>query len=194
MRLRADTPYISVPGPQTGGTLGYILEILLKTRIRLKMDEAPGEGEEEVNTYLGGVLVSYIDPEYLLSVSGVLSPYETDVYEAVARALQDRVQSYWIYKANADDLLVSLGIFRRVRLGKKEDLGRLKRYYAFASEYQRRIYGKPTAVADVQTRLSEGPERYLNILSEARRDYLSFTQQIGAADLADLLRKVEEER
>lgn len=194
MRFRADTQYLSIPGSQTGGTLGYILEVLLKTRLRLKMDENQAEGEEEVNTYLGGVLVSYIDPEYLLSVSSFLSPYETGVYEAVAKTADDRVQSYWIYKANADDLLISLGIFRRSRLSEKQDLGRMKRYYAFASEYQKRIYGKATAVADVQARLAEGPERYLAILVGARRNYLSFIRQIGAGDLSELVRRIEQEQ
>lgn len=192
MRLRPDTLYASIPGSQTAGTLGAILEILLKTRLKLRMDADQQEHDEEVNTYLGGLLVSYIDHEYLDSIASLLSPYELDVYRAVEKASQDRVHSYWIYKVNADDLLVSLGVFHPIWQGDPNGIGRLKRYYAFASEYQRRIYGKQTTLADIQARLSEGPERYLAILSEARRDYLSFVQQIGASDCSELLRKIEE--
>lgn len=192
MRLRPDTLCASIPGLQKAGTLGAILEILLKTRLKLRMDADQREHDEEVNAYLGGLLVSYIDPEYLASIAPVLSPYDLDVYQAVEKASEDRVRGYWVYKVNADDLLVSLGVFHRIWQRDPNGIGRLKRYYAFASEYQRRIYGKQTTLADIQARLAEGPERYLAVLSEARRDYLSFVQQIGGSDCSELLRKIEE--
>ena len=154
MALRLDTPYYVIPGSRSEGTFGAILEILLKTRVKLHLDTDEEAYDEDVNAYLGGLLVSYIDPHHLLAISEVLSKYDMDVYQAVVRA-QDHVETYRIYKANADDLLVSLGIFHRFWRGEKGEVVRLKRYYDCASECQKRFYRKPIAVGLIQSRISE---------------------------------------
>ncbi|MBI3322754.1 MAG: hypothetical protein HYZ94_03635 [Candidatus Omnitrophica bacterium] len=192
MALRLDTPYYVIPGSRSEGTFGAILEILLKTRVKLHLDTDKEAYDEDVNAYLGGLLVSYIDPQHLLAVSDLLSKYQLDVYEAVHRA-QDHVESYRIYKANADDLLVSLGIFHRFWREEKGDVGLLKHYYDCASEYQKRIYRKSTAVGQIQARISEETERYLTILSEARAEYLHFVERLGAEQLGEFARRIETE-
>ena len=70
---------------------------------------------------------------------------------------------------------------------------RIKRYYSCASECQKRIYGKSTAVAEIQTKLAEGTERYLTILAQARKDYLRFIEQIGSEQLTGLTHRIEKE-
>lgn len=192
MTLRLDTPYYVIPGSRPEGTFGAILEILLKTRVKLHLD-AEGEAyDDDVNAYLGGLLVSYIDPHHLLEISEVLSKYDMDVSQAVLRA-QDHVETYRIYKANADDILVSLGIFRRFWKEERGQVVRLKRYYDCASECQKRIYRKPTAVGVIQAKLSEETERYLTLLTEARVDYLHFVDKLGMEQLAEFTRRLEAE-
>lgn len=190
--MRLDTPYYRIPGDRPEGTFGAIMEILLRSRLKLQLDKEEGIYDEDVNAYLAGVLMSYIDPTYLSSVEEVLSKHDFDVFQAVQRTREDRAHIYWIYKVNADDLLVSLGIFRRLWQEAKGELGRLKRYYAYASDYQRRIYGKVTAVGDIQNKISAGPERYLNILSEARNDYLHFLDQMGPSELAEFNQRIQQ--
>ncbi len=192
MALRLDTPYYVIPGSRPEGTFGAILEILLKTRVKLHLDTEGETHDEDVNAYLGGLLVSYIDPHHLLAVSEVLSKYDVDVYQAVVRA-QDHVETYRIYKANADDLLVSLGIFHRFWKEEQGEVVRLKRYYDCASECQKRIYRKSTAVGTIQAKLSGETERYLTILSEARTEYLHFMERVGAQQLAEFTRRLEME-
>ena len=188
--MRLDTPYYPIPASGPEGTFGAITEILLRTRLKLRWDEELQRNDEDVNTYLAGLLTSYIDPAYLAPVREVLSKYDVDVHQAVGRA-QDRVQIYWIYKVNADDLLVSLGIFHRLWEKAKGEMGRLQRYYSCASEYQRRIYGKPTAVGEIQTKLSDGPERYLTLLAQVRSDYLHFVEQLGSVEIDELSSRIE---
>lgn len=183
MRFRPDTPYYPIPGSQPEATFGAVMEMLLKTRLKLHLETNQGIYDEDVNTYLAGVLVSYIDPKYLQAISDVLSQYDIDVYQAVERA-EDRYHAYWIYKVNADDLLVSIGIFQNLRKGTPAgELGRIKRYYTFASEYQRRIYGKPTTVGQIQVKLAEATQRYLAILEGARREYLHLIERIHPGEL-----------
>ncbi len=188
MSVRLSTPCILLPGRMSEGTFGAVLQILLKARLDLRLDSSGSRFyEEDVNAYLGGVLVSYIDPQYLKTISGILTSRDVDLYQAIDRAMPDKAHVYRIYKVNADDLLLSLGIFHLEQRPEPE-LGRIKEYYACASECQKRIYGKPTAVAEIQNKLSESTERYLAILARARREYLNFVQQIPDENLPDLLR------
>ena len=176
MSFRLDTPYYQIPGSQSEATFGVIMEMLLKTRLKLNLETSREQNDEDVNTYLAGLMVSYIDPKYLRAISVVLSQYDIDIYQAVAQA-EDRYHAYWIYKVNADNLLLSLGVFGRLWQESRVELIRMKRYYTCASEYQRRMYGKTTAVAEIQTKLAGGTERYLAILAKARKDYLHLIDQ-----------------
>ncbi len=185
MSFALDTPYLQIPGAQSEATFGAIMEMLLKTRLKLHLETNRRGYDEDVNAYLAGLLVSYIDPAYLSSIAQVLCPYDLDLYEAVDKA-EDRVQVYRIYKVNADDLLISLGVFRRLWQEAKHDLTRMKEYYACASQYQRRIYGKPTAVAEIQSKLAGETELYLTILSEARSEYLHLVERIRPEEMAAL--------
>lgn len=184
MLFRPDTPYYPIPGSQPEATFGAVMEMLLKTRLKLHLETNRGMYDEDVNTYLTGVLVSYIDPKYLKAISDVLSQYDIDVYQAVEKA-EDRYHAYWIYKVNADDLLISMGIFKNLRKGVTPtgELGRIKRYYSFASEYQRRIYGKPTTVGQIQMKLAAATQRYLNILEGARREYLHLIERVHPEEM-----------
>jgi len=187
------TPYYPIPGSRPEGTFGAIVEMLLKARLQLQLEQNVRQYEEDVNTYLGGVLVSYIDPEYLTAVSEFLSKYDLDVHQLVLRAGADRAQIYWIYKANADDLLLTLGIFRQLGRQPRPEMDRIRRYYQCASECQKRIYGKSTAVAEIQAKLAEDTGRYVSILAQARKEYLHFVQQVGADQLKEFSRQVEQE-
>ena len=192
MAVRLNTPYAVIPGFEPSGTFGAILQMLLKARLDLRLDSGPPHYEEDVNAYLGGVLVSYIDPQHLSAISGVLSKYDIDLHLAIDQAMPDKCRMYRIYKANADDLLVSLGIFHRFWREEQSELGRIKQYYSCAAQCHKRIYGKLTAVAEIQEKLSEGTERYLAILSQARREYLHFVEQIPSEEWADFSRQINE--
>jgi hypothetical protein len=135
------------------------------------------------------VLVSYIDPQYLQGIHEVLSKYDMDLHQAIDRAGPDRIRMYRIYKVNADDLLVSLGIFHAMQ-EPRGDLDRIREYYACAAECQKRIYGKPTAVADIQEKLSENAQRYLAVLTQTRREYLHFVSQIPSEEWADFSQRI----
>ncbi len=167
-----------------------MVELLLKSRIKLHLDAGRLE-DEDVNAYMAGLLVSYIDPAYLQWIYRVLGRCDVDVHRAVLESGQDRVRAYWIYKVNADDLLMSLGVFRVFSEGEPDErvqgeIVRLRRYYLSASHAQKCISGRSTAVSDVQGKLAGETWRYLTILEQTRRDYLQFVPQISPEDLRKL--------
>ena len=189
MALPLNTPCAVLPGLRPEGVFGVILQMLLKARLDLKLDADGHLYEEDVNAYLGGVLVSYIDPRHLREIHEIVSKYDMDLHQAIDRAGPDRIRMYRIYKVNADDLLVSLGIFHAIQ-EPRGGLGRIKEYYACAAECQKRIYGKPTAVAEIQAKLSESAERYLAVLMQTRREYLQFVSQVSSEEWSDFSRRI----
>ncbi len=191
MTFRLDTPYYQIPGSQPEATFGAIMEMLLKTRLKLHLETNRQVYDEDVNTYLAALLVSYIDPRYLASIAELLNRYDLDLYQAVEKS-QDRAQAYRIYKVNADDLLVSLGMFRPLWQEERGKLDRMKRYYSSASHYQRRIYGKSTAVGEIQAKLAQGPERYLAILAGTSHDYFHFLECVHPQEMLHLVERFKE--
>ena len=189
MALPLSTPCAVLPGLRQEGVFGVVLQMLLRARLDLRLDTDDHLYEEDVNAYLGGVLVSYIDPRYLQEIHEVLSKYDMELHQAIDRAMPDRTRMYRIYKVNADDLLVSLGIFHAMQ-EPRAGLDRIKEYYACASECQKRIYGKPTAVAEIQAKLSESAERYLAVLMQTRRQYLHFVSQASSEEWADFSKRI----
>ncbi len=190
MAFRLDTTYALIPNPDPRGTFGTMVEMLLNSRLKLHLDEDPAENDEEVNAYLAGLLVSYIDPAYLHGVYPLLSRYDFDLHQSVVRCCEDRVRTYLIYKLNADNLLMSLGVFRRFLPEAESDLGRIRRYYIAASTCQKRIYRRPTAVSEIQDKLAQEAPRYLAILTETRLTYLGFVQQVAPDDWSDFEKRL----
>lgn len=186
MGFRLNTSCAVLPGRGLEGTFGWVLRMLLKARLDLGMSDPPSIDEEGVNAYLGGLLVSYIDPQQLAAIAMDVAPRDTDLHLAIDQAMPDKARMYRIYKVNADDLLISLGIFHRFAPERRAQLPRIKQYYGCACEIQKRIYGKWTALAQIQAKLSEGTQRYLALLSQTRKDYLHFVEQISDENLAQL--------
>lgn len=190
MGFLPDTPYTPIPGAEPKGTFGSVVEMILRSRLKLHLDEKTGRDDEDVNAYLAGLLVSYIDPDYSRFISGLVSRYEVDVHQAVEACFENPVRVYWIYKANADDLLVSQGIFRRFLAEQGADLVRIRRYYTAASNCQKRIYRRSTAISDIQAKLADATQRYLAILSETRTDYLHFVRQVSPDEWREFERQL----
>ena len=189
MAFRLSTPYYGIPGSQPEQTFGAIVEMLLKTRLRLKLETKEDTRDEEVNAYLAGVLVSYLDPTYLTSISRVLSDCDTDVFESATKS-DIRYRAYWVYKVNADDMLVSLGIFERLWQDEKSRMGRMQRYYSNASEFQRQMHGKSNAVSQILEKLSEESERYLEILAGIRSEYFQFIDRLKPEEMDAFSRQI----
>ena len=183
MELRM--PFYDLNRQEPEATFGALVEILLKSRLKIQLETNKGFYDEDVNAYLAGVLCEYIDPQYQLAVRQCVAERDTDVFLNAA-CKEDDYRTYWVYKVNADDRLIDLGIFHPHREHNAAVLGQAKAYYGFASGYNHRLYGRATAVSDILEKLSRWAERYVSILNQARRDYLSFVETVRVDDLRDL--------
>ena len=113
---------------------------------------------------------------------------------------------YTIYKTNADFLLISIGIFdnpravvtpsRPGRFEPSEEayMGRGKTYYQFAYSYSQLLHGRKSAITDVLEKLSMGFDKYIQILTYMRGEYLDLVRRLTTGEVYHLERIVDEEK
>ncbi len=176
--------YFDVNKQERDNAIRYLLGAILRSRVESNFDHLIEEFDEDVNIYLAHLLFAIALPEYHELAEPYLSTESSDILRWV-KATEDRTIRYFIFKVNADHLLLHLAIFDdlmgRPPEGRKilqrsekhfAELGKL--YYDQASSYHLRIYRKKTGVGDVLHKLARHFDVYLGLLRLVRRDYLHF--------------------
>jgi len=157
--------------------------------------------DEDVNVYLANLLTSFMNPEYHKRARKYLSKYDSSLFEKI-RSSSDARLKYTIYKTNADFLLISIGIFRdslkergsSLKIFKNSEearMGRGKAYYQFAYTYSQSMFRKTTAVSEVLEKLSNGFERYAEILSHMRGEYFNILDRLSNGEIYHLERSID---
>lgn len=174
--------YFDIDKQERDTVLRYLLGAILRSRLDLETQRVHDESDEDVNVYLAHLLFAIALPEYHELAEPYLSTESSDVLRWV-QATDDRTIRYFIFKVNADHLLVHLSIFEDLETKPRHgifqrsqkhfaELGRL--YYEQAASYHNRIYRKRTGVGDVLEKLSRNFDLYWNLLRTVRRDYFNF--------------------
>lgn len=157
----------------------FLLERLLRAREDLRMHTGMDGDDEDVNVYLSGLLAGILRaPDWEERNAAIVRSYEIDMARDLADA--DRARSFCVLKVNADNILVSLGIFRALprrstrypNLSRDDYVERGRNYYQRAASYRERIDRQTSGRADVLRKLAHGYDRYLKILDHMRDEYL----------------------
>jgi len=160
----------------------YLLEAILKARDSEPDLNLPGYFDEDVNVYLAHLLFAMSLPEYHDMADPFLSDEPKEIVEWV-RQTEDPMLKYFIYKVNADNMLVRSTIFsekppeiKRVVFRKHGNgEGRLAvAYYDHAARCHKGIYQKRTGVGEVLDKISDRFEVYQKILFRIKNDYFRF--------------------
>lgn len=186
--------------------VGYLLEVLMKARESLGIHSNQKAFDEDVNIYLAHLLLASLLPDYNEIAHRYLALNTSDMMESIGHQ-QDRVVRYFIYKVNADYLLIHLGVFhdlvsfrsRSFQKSERDYVHLAQRYYDSASNYNHRIYRKHTAIADVLSKLSVYFEDYRRILEAASDEFFHLMKhavpasrpESGGADLTGVIRSIE---
>lgn len=186
--------------PESGSQ--FMLRCLLSGRLDIGMptSDESGTDEQDVNIYLAQLLGAYADPRYCLRVGQYISAYDSTVFERAQASPSARFK-YVVYKANADHLLVSIGVFdnptgrrpdtaRNAAMHPAEEtyVGRGKAYYDFAHTYSQCVFGRTSAVCDVLGKLATGFERYVRLLGHLRGEYFDLVDRLGDGEIYHLQR------
>jgi hypothetical protein len=195
--------YLPVQADGTAGEpesrVGFMIRGLLSSRLEVGLPTDEEREEQDVNIYLTHLLSAYIDPEHYLRIAAYLEAYDSSLFERVQQSTSPRLK-YRVYKANADHLLMQIGVFQNPT-GRRPDallpvllpddelhVGRAKTYYDFASTYGGSVFGRTSAIADVLGKLSVGFEKYVRILSHMRSEYLNLVERLSEGELYHLER------
>ncbi len=183
--VKSDEFYYDLSDHEREKAVSFLLGSILKSRCNLKEQISPVTPDDDVNVYLAHLLFAVTTSEYRQIADRYLSPYISNV-EKMIDETDDYYIKYFIYKVNADHLLLHLGIFGDLgddaprahaafQPGEKQYSGRATTYYDRAAHFNHRIYRKQTAVGSVLSKLSERFDRYRDLLRATRKDFFHFT-------------------
>lgn len=180
----------------------FLLESLLRSRGTCGLGSNEPDYDEDVNIYLAHLLFAVSTASYQRLASKYVIVYPTDLINLVEGAADNYIK-YFVYKINADHLLVDLGVFRDRASKGGEARGREERtressvetargYYEQAALYNQRIYRKKTAIGDVLEKLARHFDRYCSILQVTRKDFFNFVSQFKETGGGELVLRVQD--
>ncbi len=192
--------YFDVTTQERDSAIRYILGSIINARTQANFPSNQHVFDEDVNIYLAHLLFAMSLPEYHEMSEPYLSMETSDVLQMV-RQTDDRTIRYFIFKVNADHMMVHTAVFDD--LGKKNPFkffarpsqhfqSLAKLYYDQAAAYHRRIYRKQTGIGEVLEKLSRYFDQYQNVLRIARRDYFNFINHFRDQAFSQLMNEIKD--
>ena len=180
-----------------------MMRSLLHSRIDTGLTSNQTENDEDVNVYLAQLMHSFGDAEFLKQTAPFLHRCDTDVFSRIESS-KDPYTKYRVYKTNADFLLISVGLFGNTGqylLGQEpgtgkgrrswdpshlDTMGRGQSYYQLAHSYSLQVNRRHPAVSDVLAKLARGFDRYVQILTHLRSEYMHLIQELSRGEVYHL--------
>lgn len=174
--------YFDITRRERDSAIRYLLGAILNSRREDAYYSQREFCDEDVNVYLAHLLFAVSLPEYHDMAEPYLSRDSNEVMRWINEA-EDQTIRYFIFKVNADHILIHTAIFNDMTgKGKHSFFGHsrnyfrelAKLYYGQASSYHKRIYRKKTGVGDVLDKMAYDFESYQRLLKDVRRKYFHF--------------------
>jgi hypothetical protein len=189
--------------PQVQEDVGFFfINNFLLSRIDSDLPSDLAEYDEDVNVYTAALLSGVVSGREDLLRADLVAPRDSDVFARVQESKDQRYR-YRVYKANADFLYVSLGVFSETCAGVEparasEDearrmTGRGKSYYQFASAYAERLYGTHAGITEVMDKLSRNFEAYTKVMTWMSGEYLNLVRRLSEGEIFHMERLAQEQ-
>jgi len=194
-------PDASSLAPLSREEVGYFFtNCFLLSRLDSDLPSDLREFDEDVNVYTASLLAGIVSGREDFLRSDLVSFRDADVFARV-QDTKDRRLRYRVYKANADFMYVSLGLFSEGPAPADHEpvedertsllTGRGKSYYHFASAYAERLYGRGAAIAEVMDKLSRHFEAYARVMSWMAGEYLHLVNRLSAGEVFHIERAAQ---
>ncbi len=193
--------YFNMKDKHDERTFFFMLNCVLLTRVQNDLESAESAFEQEVNVYLANLLTAFANPSYIEYLRPYLSEHDIELFTRLENSNDARLK-YTIYKANADFLLFSIGVFDsagelslplgpQFKHGHQGQMGKGQTYYHFAFSYSKRVPGIGETMTEVLEQLAKGFEKYVTILTYVRGEYFDIVKRLSAGEIYHLMRSVE---
>lgn len=145
--------------------------------------------EEDVNQYITLVLAELVNPKSLALANKYLVNLKSDAGQ-VATDMAERSKKYFVYKVNADFLLLNLGLFNPdTNILGTAYFDKGESYYFYAASSLKAVMGGRSGQSDVLEKLSLKFGKYVEILRHMKNsadNYLSFHFKIQKIEMEQL--------
>ncbi len=189
----ADLETLLSPARSTGY---FMMDNFLQSRIEACFPTNDEFYDEDINVYIAGVLESVSEPRRQESQARLVVPRDQDLNRVVER-IRNHWKKYWVYRANADFLFISLGIFDNPTRSRKDSishmnlsrgcyLGRAKTYYRLAQSHLLQSTRRNTPLGETLGKLSERLEDYVRVLSFMKGEYLNLFHRLSDGEIYHL--------
>ena len=149
--------------------------------------------DDGVNIYLTGALTGLFHPATLKLMREYVVPINSDPGQR-ADSMTTRSEKYWLYRANADFLLMRLGLFHPSGLPFHAHLDRGSTYYAAAAGYRQEIDGGRSPLVEVLEKMCIGFNRYVGLLRFMKYkdpNFFGMVNPLSAAEIKGIEEIVE---
>lgn len=177
--------YFNISHEERESAIYFLLESILKYRDQERTLSKSMRFDEDVNIYLAHLLFAISLPEYHEMADSFLSNQPEEVFQWV-RETEDPMLRYFIFKVNADQMLIQSTIFdseeeRRKRFSPNKEYSDERcfatvMYYRHASRCHQGVYDKKTGVGEVLGKIADNIELYRKILMGVKEDYFKFIE------------------
>ena len=199
--MSEDNYYFNMKDKHKERTFFFMLNCLLLTRVQNHLESTDSVFEQEVNVYLANLLTAFANPSYVEYLRPYLSEHDIELFTRLKNSNDARLK-YTIYKANADFLLFSIGVFDsageqsiplgpQFKHGHQGQMGKGQTYYHFAFSYSKRVPGIGETMTEVLEQLAKGFEKYVTILTYVRGEYFDIVRRLSDGETYHLMRSVE---
>lgn len=178
--------YFGLSNEDRESAIYFLLESILKSKDQTHGIKRSFSFDEDVNIYLAHLLFAVSLPEYHDMADPFLSNNPQEVFEWV-RETDDPMLRYFIFKVNADHLLIQSTIFNpdpaianrfTVKKNGREEKneGHLAAilYYNQAARCHAGVYDKKTGVGEVLGKIAGQFDIYAHVLTGVKEDYFKF--------------------
>ncbi|HOW59499.1 MAG TPA: hypothetical protein PLO78_07230 [Candidatus Omnitrophota bacterium] len=180
--------YFQLSNEERESAIYFLLESILKVREQVNSFVPMRNFDEDVNIYLAHLLFAMSLPDYHEMADPFISSNPQEVFEWV-RQTEDPMLRYFIFKVNADNLLIQSTIFnpnpektkrswikRDKKEEKNEDRLAAILYYNHAARAHKGIYDKRTGVGEVLEKIAGNLDLYRHVLIHMKDDYFKFIE------------------
>lgn len=182
-----DDLYFDISKDEKDRAIRFLLDAVIRSRGNCGFPSNTRDYDEDVNIYLAHLLFAISTSTYQKLVQKYLAVYESDLLNLVEHA-DDNYIRYFIYKINADNLLIHLSLFqdfmkkmnqrKQIYIRTEQQFCEAARiYYEQAALYNQRIYRKKTAIGEVLRKLAKNFDLYCSVLQVTRKDFFHFANR-----------------